>query len=478
MPRADLTDLDSMIINVRDPGSRDLISEALQAYRAGALRSAIVFCWTAVLSDLIKKIRELSHGGNKAARAYVESIDRSVDNAQKMLKIEREILRVSRERFLMYDHHDERLFERIKKDRNSCAHPILAGDEGHFTPTPELARAHLAHALDRLLVRPPAQGKEALLRLWRDLAEPRLPLDWHTAVALVHDRYIEPGTETLRRLIARAAIRGLLHHDDPFRLMGHPAYTDVPTADRRRGFLACLEALGNVDRSLQDEVLSEYVRNIDASGEPLPQLTALLAVSWRNAIWSMLADPARGQIKRLLDQGANNPQSSLVPKHLVPAFGCIAVNDLSSGIRSIAEKARGLDFDSIMIFDRPPTNLIDLALTRFENAGSFFDAEHRFANYVRPMFRYLDISHIHRILDAVLSNGQILAAFRTPSNITSLLNFLHESDENLIRADKWRAFWRELTETPGYVADGYQDLRDALAQSQIISVAPIEKPQP
>ena len=41
--RADLTDLDSMIINVRDPGSRDLISEALQAYRAGALRSAIVF---------------------------------------------------------------------------------------------------------------------------------------------------------------------------------------------------------------------------------------------------------------------------------------------------------------------------------------------------------------------------------------------------------------------------------------------------
>ena len=158
--RADLTDLDSMIINVRDPGSRDLISEALQAYRAGALRSAIVFCWTAVLSDLIKKIRELSHGGNKAARAYVAAIDCNVDNTQKMLKIEREILRVSRETFLMYDHHDERLFERIKKDRNSCAHPILAGEEGHFTPTPELARAHLAHALDRLLVRPPAQGKE------------------------------------------------------------------------------------------------------------------------------------------------------------------------------------------------------------------------------------------------------------------------------------------------------------------------------
>ena len=197
----------------------------------------------------------------------------------------------------------------------------------------------------------------------------------------------------------------------------------------------------------------------------------------------MLGDPARGQIKRLLDQGTDDPQGPLVAKHLVPAFGCIAVNDLSSRIRSIAEKSLGLDFDSVMIFDRPPTNLIDLALTRFEIAGSFFEAEQRFANCVRPMFPYLDISHIHRILDSVLSNDQIWSAFRTPSHITSLFNFLHESDENLIRADKWRAFWSELTEThgsvaDGSVADGYQDLRDALAHSQVISVAPIEKPQP
>lgn len=65
--RPELSDLDGLMEQVRDPGSRNLITEAVVGYRAGALRSSIILCWTAVFGDLIAKIRELSQGGNKAA---------------------------------------------------------------------------------------------------------------------------------------------------------------------------------------------------------------------------------------------------------------------------------------------------------------------------------------------------------------------------------------------------------------------------
>ena len=144
-----LTDLDGLIMRVRDSGSRDLISEATMAYRGGALRSAVILCWVAVFNDLIAKVRELGQGGHKAASSYVEELDRNIDNPQSALKFEREIVAKATNEFLMCDSRDRKLFERLREDRNACAHPIFAGDDGHFKPTPELVRAHLAHALDR-----------------------------------------------------------------------------------------------------------------------------------------------------------------------------------------------------------------------------------------------------------------------------------------------------------------------------------------
>jgi hypothetical protein len=43
-----LTDLDELILNVRDKTSRSYISEAVNAYRGSAYRAAIVATWIAV----------------------------------------------------------------------------------------------------------------------------------------------------------------------------------------------------------------------------------------------------------------------------------------------------------------------------------------------------------------------------------------------------------------------------------------------
>jgi hypothetical protein len=55
-----LSDLDELILRCRSDCARDHIREAVLAYKSGAYRASIVATWTAIVFDLIDKIRELS----------------------------------------------------------------------------------------------------------------------------------------------------------------------------------------------------------------------------------------------------------------------------------------------------------------------------------------------------------------------------------------------------------------------------------
>jgi hypothetical protein len=57
---AHLTDLDVLILRVREPRSREYISEAVLTYRVGAYKTAVVATWTAVTFDILMKIGEIA----------------------------------------------------------------------------------------------------------------------------------------------------------------------------------------------------------------------------------------------------------------------------------------------------------------------------------------------------------------------------------------------------------------------------------
>ena len=464
--QSQLTDLDGLIIRVRDPGSRDLIQEAMAAYRAGALRSSIILCWVAVFSDLIAKIRELGDGGNRAARAYSDELDRNIDDPRKALKFEREIVEKATSAFLMCDSRDKTMFERLREDRNACAHPVLAGDNSHFKPTPELVRVHLAHSLDRLLVRRPAQGKEALIRLWRDLDDAVLPSDWRTAVALIYDRYVEHGTETLRRAIARGAIRGLLHRDDPFDLRDHPSYEEGPILLRRRGLLACLEAIGRVDQSVVDEATNEYLVTLEASGERVAQLTALLAVVWKSALWGRLSEPLRGQIKQIVSSLSKEPGNDTTRKYLVPALGCISVPELAEPLSSLIVLLEDTEISEVVVFEQLPTELKEILFERFEGAGNFRRAEALFDTCVLPMKPYLTKMDVGRLLDAIVANEQILYAGGMQLRVQQFFSWLWQTDRNRVDRDKWARFWGCVEREDRN--NRYGELREALMNAGIV----------
>ena len=74
-----LTDLDELLLAVRDRNSRSYMSEAIDTYRTRSYRSAIMSTWIAVSYDIIGKIRELAGQGEAAAIAFVTHLDNAID---------------------------------------------------------------------------------------------------------------------------------------------------------------------------------------------------------------------------------------------------------------------------------------------------------------------------------------------------------------------------------------------------------------
>ena len=256
-----LTALDELLEQVRDAGSRLLIEEALASYRAGALRLSIIGVWNAVYGDVIAKFRELAEEGNSDAAAAKDEFDRNLGNKQWMQKHEGRALDQALALGII-NHRELDLLARIRGDRNSCAHPALTSEADFFSPTPEQVRAHIVNAVEILLKHRPVQGKEALRRIWRDLG-PALPADWSAAVALLHNRYLRRAQPALLRSLARAAAVGVLYPNNPFQLEASPEDDVFDARQKRRGLLACLEAVERTDKTVVDAVLRRTMDEIE-----------------------------------------------------------------------------------------------------------------------------------------------------------------------------------------------------------------------
>ncbi|MFE9481191.1 hypothetical protein ACFYNM_21615 [Streptomyces spororaveus] len=93
------------------------------------------------------------------------------DAIKTMLNVENTILDVAASLDLI-DFVEKRELERLKEDRNLAAHPSLRPLGELFTPTTEYARAHLAAAVEALLIHPPSQGRKAVDRFRDHVGDP------------------------------------------------------------------------------------------------------------------------------------------------------------------------------------------------------------------------------------------------------------------------------------------------------------------
>ena len=165
-----LSSLDELALECVDETARTQIREAINCYQCGAYRAAIVAAYVAVCFDLIQKLKTLAASGDGEAKGAVIQLQKLQDmNDQKnpraisgLLEFERGLLEKFRDKFDFFGRNEFDELERLRTDRNRCAHPTFLKNAMPFTPSAESARLHLRNALVLVLTQQPKQGKAAL----------------------------------------------------------------------------------------------------------------------------------------------------------------------------------------------------------------------------------------------------------------------------------------------------------------------------
>ena len=193
-----LTDLDELSLTVRDRESSLYIGEAINAYRGGAFRASIISTWVAVVTDIISKLRELASQGDANASTQISSIDTAIqnNNVPQLQKIENELLEKARNDFEFLSQQEFTDLERLKQDRNLCAHPAFVTEGLLFQPQPEIVRAHIVHAILHLLQHKPVQGKSALNRINADIIRSSFPADQENVNKLLGAKYLNRAKDS------------------------------------------------------------------------------------------------------------------------------------------------------------------------------------------------------------------------------------------------------------------------------------------
>lgn len=210
-----LGDLDELVLKCRNEQARQRIGEAVLAYKAGAYRSAVIMTWVALAFDIVEKVRELSVSGDAAATLKIEEYERIHRDGDVLasLKFERSLLEAARKEFELFSDSEHIELQRIQDDRNRCAHPSQNMDGDPFTPSAELARAHIRAAIEYVLKNEPAQGKHALGMVMKLIGGDYFPLETKKAFEALAHSPLMTGRHSLVRAFMVVVLKAMLRDE-------------------------------------------------------------------------------------------------------------------------------------------------------------------------------------------------------------------------------------------------------------------------
>jgi hypothetical protein len=185
-------DLDMLLTRIRQPQSKTYFLDAVKAYKAGALRSALSSAWVAVVYDLITKYRELDAMGDGAAGAFIQAWDtaNAAGDVKRLLQLEASIINNATADTQLLNRIAGTQLNRLREDRHLCAHPAFSAEAELFEPSPELVRVHLVNAIDLVLSQEPLQGKAILEQFDVDVQSTGFPNAHVRILEYVEQRYL------------------------------------------------------------------------------------------------------------------------------------------------------------------------------------------------------------------------------------------------------------------------------------------------
>jgi hypothetical protein len=145
-------------------------SEVFACYTAGHYRSAVVMLWSVVVADMLIKVDQLANAeGDAAAKAALQKMANSKHRDPKSTGWELDLITDSCNDLGLLDPAALMSLTHLQSHRHLSAHPTMTSDETLFTPTREVARAHIRTALDEVLTKPAIMSRRVFDRFMSDI---------------------------------------------------------------------------------------------------------------------------------------------------------------------------------------------------------------------------------------------------------------------------------------------------------------------
>lgn len=99
------------------------------------------------------------------------------------------------------------MLNRLQADRHICAHPAFVAPDEVFDPTSELARSHIAAAVDAVLRHPPVPGKKIIARSKAEIDGVAWPTGVGELVEYLRANFFGAQRESAKRQLAQLVVK-------------------------------------------------------------------------------------------------------------------------------------------------------------------------------------------------------------------------------------------------------------------------------
>ncbi|MDA0639804.1 hypothetical protein [Nonomuraea ferruginea] len=364
-----MADVESLIGQVWSPDVRPLAEEAWRCYNAGATRACITMTWSAVTADIITKLVRLADDGDGQAVSFRTTLTEAQkkgltkEGVRAMQAIEASLLEKAVE-FELIDSIGSRELERIREDRNLCAHPSLRMLGDVYEPRPEVARGHVAVALTTLLTHPPTLGRKVLDEFSAYICDPFFVPTHPHMQATFFDRV---RTATRKTIIGFAAKHALLELDPDGRM---------PAAEHADRMALALIAFAQRDRELVRTAVAAQSERFQVL-EGVAQLRALARLGDQDFFWSMVDQALATRLQEMVNRLSATAEWDPLPATTAAALALVRsqyardrLPGLETRFTTLAWKHR-LGVATV----RPDPYFIPAVLRLIQEAGSWRSGE-------------------------------------------------------------------------------------------------------
>lgn len=412
----DLEELERLVIDVE---SRGHFHEAVQAYRAGAFRAALVETWVSISYDLINKFRFLAEIGEKGAKGWEEDLKNAImsRDVKKLQEIENGLLQKGVEWDLLQRHEFDSL-KRLYEDRNLCAHPAFLMEGEVFSPSAETVRYYLAEAVDNCLSLPPIAGKTRESSFRKHLESSAWPKKESEVIVRI-DEHFSRARSCVKKRMAELVVKAVVYHWDP-------EGGDVDSKEFVANCRSAIRALeiGNsevIDSAILSVIKKRLVHGPVGGSELLRLFGAVGDFPiFDKALGKSSVDLSR--VKSLLEAESGSDLVDCGVFSVKQPFSDVlkeAFEEAKKRILPRVGEGGGLDFDRKAFedfLDQNENNRRDAVgslVVSLGSVGNFADAGYLLERLC-GFSEYLQLENVECICAAIKDNGQIHCSYRAP----------------------------------------------------------------